>query len=249
MKQLIDSPLHTRATNYALHKITEGVSETRIIGELIALENIRRTTANEIVQKAKTLFATTETKSAFFGLYEWIQEWSESGKSTTEIIEQLTAKGIERAQAQEVLEQAMSFQNSKKAQINKVKTISANSSQIHRQVQNWRKQLISPQTIQQKLQKEYNLTPEEAQSMFFSASLHNKAQQQVQLKISDHCPEDKRWQCMLTFCLIILSAISSYLLLEGITGQILTAIFSTMAVVFVIRRFTRRNYQQTSYIR
>lgn len=248
MKQLIDSPLHTKAINYALHKITEGVSETRIVGELIALENIRKTTANEIVQKAKILFATTETKSTFFGLYEWIQEWLESGKSAAQIIEQLTAKGIEHEQAQEIFEQAISFQNSKKAQINKVRNISANSSQIHRQVQNWRKQLISSQTIQQKLQKEYNLTSQEAQSMFFSASLHNKAQQQVQLKISDHCPADKRLQCMLTFCLIVLSAIGTYFLLEGITGQVLTIVFSTMAVALVVRRFTRRNYQQTSYI-
>ena len=38
-------------------------------------------------------------------------------------------------QAQEILQQTISFQNSKKEQADKVKNITANSSQIHRQVQ------------------------------------------------------------------------------------------------------------------
>ncbi|EAY29796.1 hypothetical protein [Microscilla marina] len=248
MKQLTNSPLHARATNYAMHKITEGSRETRIVGELIALENIRKTTANEIVQHAKTLLAAPEEPPELLSLYEWIQDWLENGQSHHQIIEQLRAKGVEKTQAEEILQQAIYFQDSKNEQVNKVKNIAAHSSQIHRQVQIWRKQLMSPHTIQQKLQKKYNLNAQEAQSIFFSAALHNKAQQQVEIQVSDHCPQNNQTKCLLMLSFIILCALGCHWFLEGVTGQVLTTVFSLAVVALITYRFTRRHYRQSSYI-
>lgn len=249
MKQLIDSSQHARATNYAKHKMTEGVSDTRIIGELVALENLRKSTAIEITQQAKRLLEPVSPHTEVLNLYEWIQDWLVKGLSHHQITHRLKTKGIDETQARELLQKTIDFQISENEKTSKAKNISVHSPEIYRQIQVWRKQLMSPYVIKQKLQQHYDLNKDEAQGLLCTALLHKKAQQTIEIEVRHKHPPNNWLQCFSILSLLLLCTLGAYSFTSGVTSRMLIALCLLGIAGFIAYKLTRRSHNKVSYLK
>lgn len=251
MKNTIDNSKHIRVTNYARQKIKEGVSEKRIVGELVALENIRKKVATQIVQDAKSYVRTlsSEHGTQFDNLYEWIQDWLDKGISHLEIIDNLKTKGIDHTQAWDMLLESVSFKKSKNARLTKAQYLTGHTNDIHHHIQLWRKQLLSPESIQQKLQYHYQLTPQEAQDVFQTIDLHKKANQEVGIQVSEKKLKNKPKQCLVILLMALTCATVSFISLPKGLSQTLGITFLSFGAVFILYKLAYRSYQRINYIK
>ncbi len=252
MKQVSDKAKLTRATNYAKQKITEGVSQKRIIGELVALEKIRKAAATLIVQEAQQSLGQSNSENLpVNSLYEWIQECLDQNISHLEVVDRLVVKGINQEQAWDMLLDTISFQTSKNAKFTKSQYFSEHATEINQQIKSWRKQLLSPESIRQKLQYHYQLTPEEASHLLETISIYNKANEAVEIQVSDQCDhrKSKSQQCIYIMATTVLCACGSYFLLQGKVSHTLTFASVAFGVGFLTFKLLQRSYQRIKYLK
>lgn len=249
MKQVLDTAKHMRAINYVKQKIAEGISDKRIVGELVALEKIRKTTAIDIVQQVRITIGNISPKNAqLANLYEWIQDWLDKGISHYQIVDNLVTKGVEYQQAWDMLLDSISFQKEKNEKLNKAQSLADQSAEIYRQIQIWRKQLLSADAILKKLQYRYNLSTQEAQELVRTISLHKKANQKVEIQISDRCTKKNYKRCLLFLLTTLFLAFISYAFFSGIISQILTYSILTIGIGMFIYKLVSRTYHSIEYI-
>jgi len=250
MKQVSDTAKFARATNYAKQKIIEGISQKRIIGELVALEKIRKATATLIVQEAQQSLGSYSSESLHVdSLYEWIQECLDKNVSHLKVVDDLVGKGINQEQAWDMLLDAISFQKSKKARLTKSQYFTAHATEINDQIKCWRKQLLSPESIRQKLQYHYQLTPEEAHNLLDTISIYTKANQPVEIQVSEQCYNRKPQQCIYILAIIALCVCSASFFLQDRVGQVLTFMSVAFGVGFITFKLLRRSYQRIRYLK
>ncbi|OJJ18214.1 hypothetical protein BKI52_25670 [marine bacterium AO1-C] len=250
MKQVSDTAKLARATNYAKQKITEGISQKRIVGELVALEKIRKVTATLIVQEAQqSLGSSTPENLHVNSLYEWIQECLNKDVSHLEVVDDLVAKGINQEQAWDMLLDAISFQKSQNAKLTKAQYFTEHATEINQQIKSWRKQLLSPESICQKLQYHYQLTPEEACNLLDTISIYNKANEPVEIQVSDQCHNRKPQQCVYILTITILCACAAYFFLQGSLSNTLTLVSVGFGIGFIVFKLLQRSYQRIKYLK
>lgn len=250
MKQVSDTAKLARATNYAKQKIIEGVSQKRIIGELVALEKIRKVTATLIVQEAQQSLGHSSSESLHVdSLYEWIQECLDQDVDHLKVVDALVNKGISQEQAWDMLLDAISFQKSKKARLTKSQYFTEHATEINDQIKRWRKQLHSPQNIRQKLQSHYQLTPEEAHNLLETISIYNKANQSVEIQVSDQCYNKRPQQCIYVLTITVLCACGAYFLLQDSISRVFTFMSIAFGVGFIAIKLLKRSYHRIRYLK
>ena len=249
-QQISETAKYAHAVNYAKQKISEGISAKRVVGELVALEKIRKSTATLIVEEARQYIGQAANDDIHISnLYEWIQECLDKDISHLKMVNDLVAKGISQDQAWDMLLDAISFNKSKNARLTKSQYLTEHATEIHRQIKSWRKQLLSPDSIRQKLECKYHLTPQEAKDLLDTISIHNKANESVEIQVSDQCYNKKPQHCVYILLATLLCACGSYFLLSGQVSQLLTFVSVAFGISFVTVKLLQKSYRRINYLK